>query len=250
MEHFINFIWTASNSFSLWGDWVAHAAAHICICLPAPFSPCFVLPSPDASVICCLGRSIIQNALCFAVLHLHVWRGWLGATEFKSQCKENWSGEMGVRGGASKHTHTGAHTRTHQPQHTHITSRSLIKCPGCELCFVTSKHFHNSWAGDSNIEDIDVCPVGYTNTQVHAHTHTHTHWIFTLLSLPTSPLPQTCIFYYSLFVAYEILWPCVCVHACECSCVFMCVYVCVVLKNSFILSLTLFSLLLYLCHAP
>lgn len=43
--------------------------------------------------------------------------------------------------------------KTHMRTRTHITSRNSIKVSlGRKPCFVTSKHFHNSWTGDSSIE--------------------------------------------------------------------------------------------------
>ena len=59
---------------------------------------------------------------------------------------DEWSHGYGIN-----QTHTHSHTRAHM--HTPIISHSSIKVSlGCKPCFVTSKHFHNSWAGDSSIE--------------------------------------------------------------------------------------------------
>lgn len=111
-------------------------------------------------------------------------------------------------------THIEAHTRTHQPKCTHITSRSLIKCPGCELCFVTSKHFHNSWAGDSYIEDVDVWPVGYTNTR----THTLIHWITLDIRLIIPANITVASNLHPLLLSICSLW-----NSLTCVCMFMCV---------------------------
>lgn len=108
-------------------------------------------------------------------------------------------------------THIEAHPRTHQPKCTHITSRSLIKCPGCELCFVTSKHFHNSWAGDSYVEDVDVWPVGYTNTC----THTLIHWITLDIRLIIPANITVASNLHPLLLSICSLWN---VHVCVCVC--------------------------------
>lgn len=89
-----------------------------------------------------------------------LWHDWVdenkrGCVCFFSRAEE---GNVGMRSGRRCesfhqnpqwrfHTHTNTHT------HTLITSHNSIKVSlGCKPCFVTSKHFHNSWAGDSGIE--------------------------------------------------------------------------------------------------
>lgn len=174
--------------------WLVRQRTSVCLV----FSPHILCYSPQTHLKCpaCAQASFKLLSCCATPVFLK--RVACGLVPITS--KDNKLG-VGVEclGGVSKHTH--------QPKSTHITSRSLIKCPGCELCFDTSKHFHNSWAGDSNIEDKDVCPVGYTDTHTHTHTMMRTHWIHLIIParLQTSPLPQTYILYYFLFVPDEIL---------------------------------------------
>lgn len=129
-----DFSWTALNSFFPVGEWVAHAASstHLSAC---SFLPMFCAAVPRR--VC--NSPPVQKHHSSCSLFRCAPPAWVGLVPVSSRDNVK---KSGGGGGASKHTHTSTHAYT--PTQTHIHHISQLNKVSYKMCFVTSRHFHNS----------------------------------------------------------------------------------------------------------